>query len=104
MDKHLQDLQLKALAMDARLIQAQKDQEYLEEFLERFKAIRANMRELENYYFYQGTWAAQRDELTEHCPDFNAAVLSEDGIYNAHVEQYDTIKQILKQAALAISE
>lgn len=104
MEKDLKAIKAKALAMDIKLAQAEEDLAYLEEFLSRFKSIRDNMRALENYYFYDGTWLEERKLLEENCPDFNAAVMSEDGIYNAHVAQYDCVKQILKEAAISIAE
>lgn len=104
MEKDLEILQAKAILMDTKLAQAEKDLAYLEEFLNRFKAIRSNMRDLENYYFYDGTWLEEKEFIEENCSDFNAAVLSEDGIYNVHVAQYDCVKQILKEAAISIAE
>lgn len=104
MEKNLEAIKTKALLMDLKLAQAEKDLAYLEEFLSRFKSIRDNMRDLENYYFYDGTWLEERELLEEKCPDFNAGVFSEDGIYNAHVAQYDCVKQILKEAAISIAE
>ena len=93
-----------ATEMNLKLEQAEKDLAYMEEFLERFPAIKENIKALEKYYFDINQWMQDRERILEEDPDYKLGILSEDAVFNVHGDIYDAVKQMIKEGALYLTE
>ena len=90
--------------MNLKFEQAEKDLAYMEEFLARFPDIKENIKSLEKYYFDTQEWMQDRNRILEENPYYPLGILSEDGFYNVHIGIYESVKYIIKEGALFLTE
>lgn len=82
--KELMRIKEEFAAADRRMLQAEKDLDKLQDFIESFEAMSDNPRRLADFYYNQN-WVEKREAL-EKAGIANYGSASEDGIWNLNIE------------------
>jgi|GEM_PF-3146427 len=80
----LRKIKAEFAAADQRMLQAEKDLDKLQAFIEEFEAMSENLDQLADFYYNQN-WVEKR-RILERAGMANFGSASEDGIWNLHFE------------------